>query len=111
LEKLQGDWDAIAHEFRGLSAPNAEEYFPYRLSIVGDKVTVERGSKKKEATVSLEPTKKPKKVTFHYPPHFASWGTYDLKGEELTITWATGKNTEPSESERATVVLKRVKAP
>ena len=109
LDRIQGKWEAIAHEFKGPSAPREDEFFPYSLTFGGHAVSVQSGTKVEQAKVVLEPNLDPKKITFEYPPHFASWGTYTLNDDELIISWATGKSTEPSEDERATVVLKRIK--
>jgi len=88
LETLQGHWEAISHDFRGSAAPAEADFFPYKLSFTGDRVTETRGETVKEATVTLEPSRSPRGITFHYPPFHASWGTYVLDGDELEISWA-----------------------
>jgi uncharacterized protein (TIGR03067 family) len=107
LELLAGDWVTVAHEFGGTSPSYETEHATYELTFGGHAVSEITSGETKNAKVVLDPNKSPKRISFEYPPHSASWGTYELSGDMLTITWAIGKNVEPNESEYARFVLQR----
>jgi uncharacterized protein (TIGR03067 family) len=109
FQKLHGDWIATSHEFKGAPSRFGGEHAMYRLSFDGTHVAETIATETEHAIVQLVPSKQPKEITFEYPQGTASWGIYEFKGDNLVITWAIGKNTEPTETARATFVLERNK--
>ena len=60
-EKLQGTWVSESGELEGRKMP-AEEGTTHRFTFEGDKLTIYRGDRGREATYKIDPNKKPMDV-------------------------------------------------
>src|SRR5438105_924869 len=63
LEKLQGTWKVESITVGGNKAPK-EASDKITLVIAADKITVKDGDKNEEATIKIDPTKKPPTIDF-----------------------------------------------
>jgi uncharacterized protein (TIGR03067 family) len=98
LEKLQGEWTAVYHEFRGFGF-KAGEFPAIQLTIKGDK-WISRQDQKSTVTITLDPNAEPK----HFDRNFAKGpldgkvvlGLYKLEGDTLTIINSSGEKERPT---------------
>lgn len=118
LDAMQGDWQAVAVEVDGNKLPD-EEVKSARLTFKGDKViTTDKGARTHEATVKLDPTKKPKTIDI-LPATGADagktqLGIYSIEGDKLIICGGKGsEGARPTELKSGQdvvyIVLQRIK--
>jgi uncharacterized protein (TIGR03067 family) len=88
LGKLQGSWTMTALEINGERLP-PEKFQNTRLEITGNRYITDTGRGAHEATLKLDPTKKPKAIdmTFVDGPNKGDTaeGIYKLDADTLTI--------------------------
>jgi uncharacterized protein (TIGR03067 family) len=90
LQGLQGSWTVAYSEQNGERRSDVEEVKKMRLTIKGDKWTLEYHNNVKDkhvATLKLDPLQKPKAVDFKFSEGLAAGETmlsiYELNGDDL----------------------------
>jgi uncharacterized protein (TIGR03067 family) len=87
LDKLKGTWQVVAMTIGGESGDKTLVQ-KMKLTIEGDRFTLEDGRGKKTATVKLDPSKKP--PAFDLMPtgeKLVVLGIYELDGDALKLCW------------------------
>jgi uncharacterized protein (TIGR03067 family) len=99
LEKLQGNWTAVAYEVDGKPA-SEKELKAMKLSIAGDRSTFQSGDVTRKGTYRLDPTRKPKTLDIVFtegPDKESSYqAIYKLEDDQLEVCHGAGKD-RPSE--------------
>jgi len=116
LEKLQGTWKVESITVGGNKAPK-EAAEKITLVVAGDKITVKDGEKNEEATIKIDPTKKPPTIDFTPVKDVknTALGLYELDGDNLKLCWIKDGKARPTAveskegSEVVLFVLKREK--
>jgi uncharacterized protein (TIGR03067 family) len=84
LDQLQGEWTMHSRETNGKPSANTV----WKLTIKGDQWTVTRpngGVAALEATIKLDPSKKPKEIDLIAKKGSSMIGIYKLEGDTLTF--------------------------
>jgi uncharacterized protein (TIGR03067 family) len=86
-EKLEGTWSLV--KITGGKSPKEDKDKDAKITFKGNKITfIIPGDKTKEATYSVDPTKKPKQLTVHLDRNgkkVTILGIYELNGDTLKI--------------------------
>jgi uncharacterized protein (TIGR03067 family) len=94
-EKIQGTWEVISFEQRG-EKDSAEDIKGLQAQITKDKIAFTRGGKPAGAsTYKLDPTRKPRWITFtpikgDDKRRLPAMGIYELTGDSLKLCFAPG---------------------
>jgi len=82
-ELFQGKWEVMSAEKGGMEIP--EEFQKgFRLTVKGDKITVDILGESKEATFKLDPSKKPRAIDLTFEGKSVK-GIYEFKGTTLRV--------------------------
>jgi uncharacterized protein (TIGR03067 family) len=113
-EKLQGNW-AVTSWQRGGQRVSPDIAMTARFTFAGDKLTILTGKDTKtEATIKLDPDKKPKEIDVDLGGNNVRKGIYQLDGDDLKVAYGEFGNLRPKEfpakeSGLTVWVLRRVK--
>jgi uncharacterized protein (TIGR03067 family) len=83
LKNFEGKWEAVAmQDFKGVEPTNVELQLT-KLTVEGDKLTMETGSLTIKATFTVDPTKKPKTIDvfFNESKDNVMRGIYEQTGD------------------------------
>jgi uncharacterized protein (TIGR03067 family) len=96
LEKLAGTWQLVASEKDGVKVPEAETK-DIKITIKGDKFTMERAGKTvEEGWACIDPTRKPKVIDIYptKPEGKVEMGIYEWDGDDQLKVCITDPGTE-----------------
>ena len=96
LKKLAGTWQLVASEKDGVKVPEAETK-DIKITIKGDKFTMERAGKTvEEGWICIDPTRKPKVIDFYptKPDGKVEVGIYEWDGDDQLKVCFTDPGTE-----------------
>jgi uncharacterized protein (TIGR03067 family) len=107
-KQLQGTWTAVEFEKDGkpleVNGPG-QPIINWKVEIGKDKMTVSANDIDRPGTWAIDPNKKPKRITFTYVTKVKLEGIYELKGDEMRMTFFSGQQPPRDFASAAGVVM------
>jgi uncharacterized protein (TIGR03067 family) len=92
-KNLLGTWKAVKFESNGkpleVNGPG-QPILDWSMEVGKEKVTVSAGGVDRPGTWTIDPKKKPKQITFTYITKVRLEGIYEIKGDEMKMTFKRG---------------------
>jgi uncharacterized protein (TIGR03067 family) len=100
LEKFQGEWVPVLAEINGTAVPY-EGLKVVKVTVKGDQVTMKEGDQTAQATITLDPTEKPRRIdsTSKYSKgkEIKTTGIYEFDGGKLKVCYTLAGGQRPKE--------------
>jgi uncharacterized protein (TIGR03067 family) len=100
LKKFQGEWVPVSAEVNGTAAPY-EGLKVVKVTVKGDKVTIKDGDQTAQGTITLDPTRKPRRIDTtakHLKgKEMKTTGIYEFDGGKLKVCYTLAGGQRPRE--------------